>query len=507
MYRAFTVWCMEFKLKFEDEQTAATKGETNSLNQYELEKKARDNEITAATTSKDEKVKLLGKVTSDLVQLKSDLESTQEDKAADTKNFGDTKKACAVKEREWEERSAVRKQEIEAIAMAVKILAKVSGVRTEAPDNPTMPTSPVDAEGASLLSISMHSFLQISEDPAQKAINLLRATARVTHSKVLERIAQQINLNKGAPFQKVVNMIQKMIFRLMDEQTNEDNHKNWCDKELSKTESSKDDKTDKIKELSADISKLAGTIQELMEEIEDAQIMIAKINGFMKEATEIRKTGKKENALAIKDAEDAQSAVADATSVLETFYKESGMIEKEPYELMQDPVKLPENPKTWESSYTGVADPKNAKTGIISILKAVASDFARMEADTRAQEETDQKAYDEEMSSSEIEKSRRAKENEMKSLEKKRMTEKMEQLKKTKKHVSAELEAVNQYLKDLEPACVEGDSTYEDRKKARQKEIDALKQAQGILQDAFKEKPKESMLNQLEKPAGFLQSH
>lgn len=79
----------------------------------------------------------------------------------------------------------------------------------------------------------------------------------------------------------------------MDEQTNEDNHKNWCDKELSKTESSKDDKTDKIKELSADISKLAGTIQELMEEIEDAQIMIAKINGFMKEATEIRKTGKK----------------------------------------------------------------------------------------------------------------------------------------------------------------------------------------------------------------------
>jgi hypothetical protein len=180
----------------------------------------------------------------------SGVESTQEDKAADMKNFGDTKKACAVKEREWEERSAVKKQEIEAIAMAVKVLAKVSGVRTEAPDNPTMPTSPVDAEGASLLSISMHSFLQISEDPAQKAINLLRATARVTHSKVLERIAQQINLNKGAPFQKVVNMIQKMIFRLMDEQTNEDNHKNWCDNELSKAEeSSKDDKTDEIKEL------------------------------------------------------------------------------------------------------------------------------------------------------------------------------------------------------------------------------------------------------------------
>jgi len=137
-----------------------------------------------------------------------------------------------------------------------------------------------------------------------------------------------------------------------------------------------------------------------------------------------------------------------------------------------------------------------------------------MEADTRAQEETDQKAYDEEMSSSEIEKSRRAKENEMKSQEKKRMVERMEEQKKSKKHFSAELEAVEQYLKDLEPACVDGDSSYEDRKKARTKEIEAIKKAEGILQDAFKEKAKEEekkeedkfMLTEIKK-VGFLHSH
>merc|ERR1712062_144374 len=109
------------------------------------------------------------------------------------------------------------------------------------------------------------------------------------------------------------------------------------------------------------------------------------------------------------------------------------------------------------------------------------------------------------------EKARRAKENEMKSQEKKRMVEKMEQLKKSKKHFSAELEAVEQYLKDLEPACVEGDSTYEDRKKARAKEIEALKKAEGILQDAFKEKAKDKdekkfMLTQVKKTSGFLHS-
>jgi len=50
---------------------------------------------------------------------------------------------------------------------------------------------------------------------------------------------------------------------------------------------------------------------------------------------------------------------------------------------------------------------------------------------------------------------------------------------------------VKQYLKDLRPACVEGASEYDDRKAARSKEADALRQSQGILADAFKEQEQE----------------
>merc|ERR1719263_2778189 len=126
--------------------------------------------------------------------------------------------------------------------------------------------------------------------------------------------------------------------------------------------------------------------------------------------------------------------------------------------------------------------------GIISVLKEVSSDFAKMEADTRAQEETDQKAYDEEMQACDIEKARRTKEAEMKQQESQRLTEKVDEMSKTKKHTEDELAAVNQYLKDLEPACVTGDSTYEERKAARAAEIEALKEAQTILEDAFSER-------------------
>ena len=57
------------------------------------------------------------------------------------------------------------------------------------------------------------------------------------------------------------------------------------------------------------------------------------------------------------------------------------------------------------------------------------------------------------------------------------------------KMIASNEDAVKQYLKDLEPACVSGDSSYEERKGARDDEIAGLKQAQGILKAAFGKQP------------------
>merc|ERR1719390_274152 len=110
-----------------------------------------------------------------------------------------------------------------------------------------------------------------------------------------------------------------------------------------------------------------------------------------------------------------------------------------------------------------------------------------MEADTRSQEAADQEAFDNDMQENDIEKASRTKEVEMKGNEKKRLNDKINTLSKKKKHTEDELAATEQYRKDLKPACDDGDSSYEDRKAARQKEIDALHKAQDILAEAFKE--------------------
>jgi len=358
-------------------------------------------------------------------------------------------------------------------------------VRTGAPGNPVPPPSPV-------------TLMQVQQDdastPQGRAVQLLRATAKMYSSKALERLAMEVSAHAPKQFQDVINQIQKMIFRLKQEQIDEDNHKAWCDLEIEKTSKSISTKKDKIDELGAKLKEDNAKVASLTTEIAAAQKMISDITAFQKEATEIRTTGKEENKLAIDDAKAAQKAITNAISVLQTFYKSSGQIVKEPWEFVQTqaaaPVTLPKNPATWDSpKYTGVDDPNKAGTGIIAVLEAVSSDFMKMEANTRAQEVADGADYDKTMKQNSIEKARRSKESEMKGAEKKRLIDRITSTTANKKHVTDEKESTDQYMKDLAPACMDTDaeekegetSAYEKRKAARTAEITALGKAQGIL--------------------------
>jgi len=469
------------KLKFKDELIAATTAETNSANAYALSGKAKEAQVKKTEAAKETKTTELSDAKGDLAKAEGDLENLEADFQADSELKSGTDKTCTIKKSEWEERSETRKLEIEAMQAAIDILAKVTGVRSEAPSNPVPPPSPVDAGGESAL-------LQGADNPKLRVVRLLRASAKATHSHALERLAQEISAHLSGPFDEVGNMIQKMIFRLMAEQTQEDEHKAWCDVELSKSDTSIKEKAEKLEMIKAKIEEAQASVQQLTTELQKANEMIAAISEHEEEATEIRETGKTQNALAIEDAREAQKAIVKAIAVVEAFYKETGMVKKEPYELVQRGVVLPDEPASWSSSYTGVADPKLQPDGIITVLEKLSADFAKMEAETTAQEQSDQKLFEETMKETATEKARRTKESEMKTLEKKQLVEKIASLADKEKHESKEHAAVTQYLADLQHACVEGDSTYEERKAARSKEIAALKEAQIILKDTYNSK-------------------
>jgi len=393
-----------------------------------------------------------------------------------------------------------------ALEAGVEILGVATGVRTEAPTNPSMPTPPVDAPAQDLsLVVNGHPHLLVrsarhlvedANSPKSRAIHLLKTEALRLHSKLFTRFATEVEAKvQSGPFDEVDNAIQKMIFRLIAEQTSDDEHKNWCDLELEKTNSSAQNKQDKLTELGLKVTSVSASAALLTQDIQNAAAMVTSIDGFLAEATDLRNQGKAENQAAIRESKQAQEALAKAVAVLQDFYKETGMValtqrgagagQAKGAHRGGEPVALPTSPALWSSPYTGAADPKNQPSGILTVLEKIATDFSQMQASTMAQEATDERNYQEEMQTQQIEKARRSKEAEMKTQEKQRLLEQVSTLKKSESHTKDEKAAADQYLKDLEPACVEGDSTYEDRKASRDDEIQALKEAQVILAEAF----------------------
>merc|ERR1719269_140484 len=169
----------------------------------------------------------MGRKGGDLATSKSELQESTEARDTAATVLKTTQDTCTTRASEWKERSSRREGEIEAMKKAISILTEVTGVRT--PEDKGVETT---FDGTS--------FLQKTDDPRAKIVNLLRSAASKAKAKDLVKLAARIAQMQGQTpgsgvFAQIKNMIEKMVFRLMKEQKDEDDHKNWCDKELTTT--------------------------------------------------------------------------------------------------------------------------------------------------------------------------------------------------------------------------------------------------------------------------------
>merc|ERR1719321_2335408 len=344
-----------------------------------------------------------------------------------------------------------------------------------------------------------YSFLQVakSSDPRAKIVTLLRKAGAKDLTKLADAIARTEEQPLGSgTFDQIKNMIQKMIFHLMSEQKDEDDHKNWCDTETSKTNKMKDDKEATESALTADINALTTEIDQLGRDISDNENQVSQLQAAIEENTATRNEEKAENAATVKDAQEAQTAVANAIAVLTDFYKSTGVVAKEAWEAFpqlkvvrrSEAREDPAEPELWDADAPEYGS-TDGGPAVIGMLENIASDFASMEAQAKADETSQQDAHDTWLTATQINIGELSKDTEMKKARKETQSAKLESKNADFSHNEKELEATNQYLTDLEPACVgkAEDSTYEDRKAARTAEIEALKQAQDILEHAFDE--------------------
>merc|ERR1719498_677450 len=162
-------------------------------------------------------------------------------------------------------------------------------------------------------------------------------------------------------------MIKDLIVRLMEEANEEAEHKGWCDTELSTNEQTRKEKTDAVETLHADIDELEASLAKLTEEITDLSKAVAELDAAMAKATELRTEEKKKNAETIKDAEEAQAAVAQALTVLKEFYAKAGKA-----------TAFVQQPEIFDKPYKGMG---GMAGGVVGMLEVIESDFARVQAE------------------------------------------------------------------------------------------------------------------------------
>merc|ERR1719262_1007775 len=263
-------------------------------------------------------------------------------------------------------------------------------------------------------------------------------------------------------------MIKDLIVRLMEEANEEAEHKGWCDTELSTNEQTRKEKTSAVETLHAEIDELSASIAKLTQEITDLTAEIAEIDAAVAEATEIREKEKAENTVTISDAQEAQTAVSQAVTVLKEFYEKAG----EATALIQ------EKPEIFDEPYQGM---QSENGGVLGMLEVIASDFARLETDTKAAEAEAQNAFDKFSSESAVNRAQNAKDVEHKTTKKinqeSALTAKKADLEGTQK----ELDAALAYYDKLKPSCVDAGVSYEDRVARRKEEIESLQEALRIL--------------------------
>merc|ERR1719238_2548815 len=398
------------KLQFEDQLKELNSAEASAASAHKLADAAKEDEIEAAGRAKDTKTEVKGAKGSDLSTAESTLSEATSARDSDKTVLEETKTLCSERKEEYEKRTKTRADEIEAMGKAIEILSKVTGVRTP------------ESKGITLIQIAKK-----VNDPKAQIVNLLRKAGSTKQTAALAKLADKIAaLGKQTPgsgtFDQIKNMIQKMIFHLAAEQKDEDDHKNWCDKELETTAMMKKDKEKKKEALQASIDVLTQEIEDLKVKIKENMDAVATMQNEIEVETAERQEEKAENMATIKDAQDAQTAVTEAIAVLEEFYKGTGAMEKEAWELNQmkasvrrvrappGETELPEpNPELFESPYKG----SEGGTGVVGMLKEISENFALMETNAKADETEQSDEYEKWMTDTKISISEKEKDTEM----------------------------------------------------------------------------------------------
>jgi len=490
----------KLKDEFRQKKSDCEKEELNSRHAYEMVLQDLTDSIAFANADISSKTVDKEKKAVAAAETSKELGLVTTDRDEDQKFLGDLEVECSEKEESFKEKQDLRTEEIEAIGKAIEILsgASVSGAAET--------HLSLAQTGSTLVQMKSTNVADNADKGIHKRIvDFLTGESSRLHSKRLDLLAQKLSAD---PFVKVKKLIEDMITRLLEEANEEAEQKGFCDKELGTNKITRNKLQSEIDELSADIDEGTASIAQLTEDIASLSQEIANLDSAMKEATDMRTAEHTKNQATIKDAVDAQQAIASAKTVLEDFYRKAGgatalvqlaskvqpkvgLLAKgvnmgsEDWDSLANPnfegtvdKGHKKGMQTFGDTYSGQQDEAG---GVLAMLEVIASDFANLETSTKSNEMLSQKAYDDFMNDGKKSVAVKSKNVQMFTNDKISSESKLASDKKDLAVTEDELLAADRYYEKLKPTCVDSGVSFEDRQKARKEEIQSLKEALRIL--------------------------
>jgi len=448
----------EMQGKAEDTLSELRKKETEANHAFQMLEAGLEDEISHAKSKLGAATKLKASATEAMAEASAEVVETEKSKAADEEYVTTLKQECQARAVEFEETMKSGKDEIAAIEKAKTILEEgvTAFVQISSKTRRFSTKFSNDDEDESD---------EIAERRA-KIVQIFKDISANRHSFVFAQLA---NMAASDPFEKIKGLINDMIEKLLKEAAEAATHEAFCQEEMGKSKKAQEDKTMKLDKFSTRVDEASSKVAELTESIKKLEAEVAEIDKAQAEATKLRTAENAEFKKVSKDYKDSAAAVAKAIEVLQSFYGGAALIQ------LKSSTTLKSKTKT-----------KDAKQGdaagvIISILETAQEDFTSLLAESEAVESEAQSTYDKMTTENKIAKASKMAEAKAKQSEVKSVTSSLEMSKEDQASTSKELDAVLAYIDKLKPECETKAMSYEEKKAAREAEIEGLKEALNIL--------------------------
>jgi chromosome segregation ATPase len=283
-------------------------------------------------------------------------------------------------------------------------------------------------------------------------------------------------------FDPVIKLLTDLIARLEEEASAETSQHEWCETEKTTSVTAKEEREGSIVSLKAKINEDTTLSATLKTEILFLESEIARVEKETADAKVLRKEQHDAYVKAKADHEEVIKAIGLALEALSGQYGGAAFIQVNAAQGQAQNQAANQAP-----GQAGVfQDYKSGSSGAgsaIEMLNDLQSRYASALQEIEQTEVDQQKAHDELVATNEQFIADTTNTRNMKLKERRAKLGQLGDAKTEMKTNLLELHEVNKYLQNLRPSCDDIRSTYEERKKRREAEIAALKEALEVISD------------------------